>query len=153
MTHPADTYATGTAETAIALMLALVRQPGPTERPCAPCSSIGWSQPANTGRQLAGKTLGVVGWDDGARETAMRARFGFGMQIIVHDRGPVTAETLSRLEATQTTDIDHLLGQADVVSLHCRAETGTRHLIDALRLNRMKPDGYGRLYNHWLQTG
>ena len=77
---------------------------------------------------------------DGAYETALRARFGFGMQIIVHDRAPVPTEALRQLEAAQVTDIDHLLGQADVVSLHCRAETGTRHLIDALRLNHMKPD-------------
>ena len=140
MNHSPDTYATGAAETAITLMLMLARRANQSHQPVAPGTGNGWSQPASTCRQLSGKTLGIGGFDDAAHETAVRARFGFGMKIIVHHRSPLPAETLSRLDATQVSDIDQLLGQADVVSLHCRADTDTRHLIDALRLNRMKPD-------------
>ncbi len=94
------------------------------------------------GRELSGKTLGIVGYGRIGRETARRAHLGFGMKIVVHNRSVVPEDDLDQLSAEQVDDIDHLLGQSDFVSLHCRANADNHHLIDALRLNKMKPDGY-----------
>lgn len=107
----------GTAETALKLMLM-------------------------TGQKLASKTLGIVGFGRIGRETARRAHFGFGMKIVVHNRSVVPGEDLGKVNAEQMDDIDHLLGRSDFVSLHCPADTNNRHLIDALQLNKMKPDAY-----------
>jgi len=107
----------GTAETALKLMLM-------------------------TGQKLAGKTLGIVGFGRIGHETARRAHFGFGMKIVVHNRSAVPDEDLDKFGAEQVDDIDHLLGRSDFVSLHCPADTNNRHLIDALQLNKMKPDAY-----------
>ncbi|MEO9875075.1 MAG: NAD(P)-dependent oxidoreductase [Anderseniella sp.] len=107
----------GTAETALKLMLM-------------------------TGQKLSGKTLGIVGFGRIGRETARKAHFGFGMKIVVHNRSAVPDEDLDKLDAEQVDDIDHLLGRSDFVSLHCPADTKNRHLIDALQLNKMKPDAY-----------
>lgn len=95
-----------------------------------------------TGQKLAGRTLGIIGFGRIGRETARRAHLGFGMKIVVHNRSAVPDEDLDMVNAEQVDDIDHLLGQADFVSLHCHADTETRHLIDALQLNKMKPDAY-----------
>ena len=95
-----------------------------------------------TGQKLAGKTLGIVGFGRIGRETARRAHFGFGMKIVVHNRSVVPGEDLGKVNAEQVDDIDHLLGRSDFVSLHCPADTQNRHLIDALQLNKMKPDAY-----------
>ena len=76
------------------------------------------------------------------RETARRAHFGFGMKIVVHNRSVVPDEDLDLFKAEQFDNIDHLLGRSDIVSLHCPASSENRHLIDALRLNKMKSDAY-----------
>ena len=119
------------------------------ERYCAGTShmSAGTAQTAlklmlMTGQKLPGKTLGIVGFGHTGRETARRAHFGFGMKIVVHNRSSVPDEDLDRLGAEQVDDIDHLLGRSDFVSLHCPADAENRHLIDALQLNKMKPDAY-----------
>ena len=95
-----------------------------------------------TGRKLSGKTLGIVGFGRIGRETARRAHFGFGMKIVVHNRSAVPDEDLDKFNAEQMDDIDHLLAKADFVSLHCPADIENRHLIDALQLDKMKPDAY-----------
>ncbi len=95
-----------------------------------------------TGQKLAGKTLGIVGFERVGRETARRAHLGFGMKIVVHNRSAVPEEDLARVGARQLDDIDQLLGQSDFVSLHCPQDTENRHLIGALQLNKMKPDAY-----------
>lgn len=95
-----------------------------------------------TGKPLSGKTLGIIGFGRMGRQTARRAHFGFGMKIVVHDRSTVSTDVLNEVRASQVDDIDHLLGKSDFVSLHCPADAQNRHLIDALRLNAMKPDAY-----------
>ena len=94
------------------------------------------------GKALSGKTLGIVGFGQAGRETAHRAHFGFGMKIVVHNRSAVPDADLGQFEAEQVDDIDHLLNRSDFVSLHCPVNSETRHLVDALRLNTMKPDAY-----------
>lgn len=95
-----------------------------------------------TGQKLSGKTLGIIGFGRIGRETARRAHLGFGMKIVVHTRSAVLDEDLDQFKAEQVDDIDHLLDQSDFVSLHCPTHAENRHLIDALRLNKMKPDAY-----------
>ena len=94
------------------------------------------------GRHLSGRTLGIIGFGRTGREIAHRARLGFAMEIVIHSRSNIPVDELDRLGATQVDDLDRLLARSDFVSLHCPARGDTRHLIDALRLNRMKPDAY-----------
>ncbi|MEO1161659.1 MAG: NAD(P)-dependent oxidoreductase, partial [Pseudomonadota bacterium] len=54
-----------------------------------------------TGRKLAGKTLGIVGFGRIGRETARRARLGFGMHIVVHNRSAVPEADLDQFDAEQ----------------------------------------------------
>jgi glycerate dehydrogenase len=83
-------------------------------------------------RELAGRTLGIVGWGELGRAVAGAAG-AFGMQVIVCNRpGAPPAEGRVSLE--------ELLATADVVSLHCPLTPATRGLIGAPELARMKPD-------------
>ncbi|MCW1404465.1 NAD(P)-binding domain-containing protein [Novosphingobium sp. MW5] len=92
---------------------------------------------------MSGKTLGIVGFGRIGQEMARRARFGFGMKIIVHNRSRVDASVLAEFGAVQTgSDPDDLLPECDFVSLHCPGGTGNRHLIDARRLDLMKPGAF-----------
>lgn len=139
--------------------------PATTEQPCSPALGISKSalrlvdkhstgeishNKAETamklmlmaGKSLSGKTLGIVGFGESGRDIARRAHFGFGMKIVVHNRSSVSSDDLDEISARQVDDMGQLLGQADFVSLHCSADADNRHLIDALRLNRMKPDAH-----------
>ena len=84
--------------------------------------------------ELKGKKLGIVGYGNIGRRVAEIAR-GFGMEILIAARpaGPVTNDRLS---------IDDLLGQADVVSLHCPLTPETKNLINCQSLSLMKPTAF-----------
>jgi glycerate dehydrogenase len=83
-------------------------------------------------RELAGRTLGIIGWGALGRGVADAAR-GFGMRTLVCNRPGAPPEP-GRVA------LDELLATADVVSLHCPLTAATRGLIGARELNLMKPD-------------
>jgi glycerate dehydrogenase len=83
-------------------------------------------------RELAGRRLGIVGFGTLGRGVAHVAR-AFGMEVLIANR-PGGERAPGRL------DLDELLPQVDVLSLHCPLTPATEGLIDRARLGRMKPD-------------
>lgn len=96
----------------------------------------GWPRMECSGREVAGKTLGLIGFGATARETAARAR-ALGMNICAHD--PLLAPGDAAWRQARRLDLEELLENADAVSLHVPLTADTRHLINAGRLSRMKP--------------
>lgn len=93
----------------------------------------------SNGREIAGKTLGLVGFGGIGQLTAGLAR-GLGMRVCAYDPllaadAPVWAKT-----GVQPQGLHALLQGADVVSLHVPLTEQTRHLLSAERLAQMKPD-------------
>jgi glyoxylate reductase len=125
VTNTPDVLTEATAELAFALMLAAARRLGDGERLVRSGEWGGWALDQLLGVQLAGKTLGIVGYGRIGQALARRA-VGFGMTVIHADLGD---------------DVDALFRQADVVSLHCPLTPATRNLVDARRLALMKPTG------------
>lgn len=97
----------------------------------------GWPRQALVGRELSGKTMGLVGYGAIARETARRA-VALGMRVVASD--PYLDPGAPDWGDTGQRGIDDLLSEADVVSLHLPLTAGTRHMISAETLARMKPD-------------
>ena len=83
-------------------------------------------------RELAGRRLGIVGFGMLGRGVTHAAR-AFGMEVLVANR-PGGERLPGRL------DLDELLPQVDVLSLHCPLTPATEGLIDRTRLARMNPD-------------
>jgi len=99
-----------------------------------------WPRPAlSSGRELSGKTLGIVGFGGIGRLTGRLGR-ALGMRVIGSDPQVPASYPTWREEGTQSRELDALLAEADVVTLHVPLVDATRHLIDAARLARMKPD-------------
>lgn len=92
-----------------------------------------WPRTQMIGQELADKTLGLVGMGEIALEVAKRAEV-FGMHIGYFDPY-VGADTLPYRHCAT---LEELLADADIISLHVPLTDGTRHLIDATRLQRMK---------------
>jgi (S)-sulfolactate dehydrogenase len=90
------------------------------------------------GRELAGKTLGLVGFGGIGGQTARLGR-ALGMTVIAFDAQiPATAAVWAEHQTTPCR-FDDLLRDADVVSLHVPLTPATRKLIDAEKLALMKP--------------
>ena len=86
-------------------------------------------------RELTGRALGIVGW--GALGQAV-AHLGeaFGMRVLVAAR---LGTPRDRVPADRV-HFDDLLGEADVLTLHCPLNAVTKHMIGAPQLKRMKRD-------------
>lgn len=122
------------ADFTLGLLLALVRQIPAAERHLR---DTGWLVDTQLpylrfrGPELAGRTLGLVGYGAVGRRVAQRARDGFGMRVLFTDPAVPGSITL-----------DELLAAADVLSLHCPRLPATRHLIDAAALGRLPVGAY-----------
>jgi (S)-sulfolactate dehydrogenase len=95
-----------------------------------------WPRQSLIGRELAGKTIGLVGFGSIAREVAWRAD-ALGMRIVAFD--PYLEATHPAWMTARNVSLDGLLEVADVVSLHTPLTDRTRNMIDTGALSRMKP--------------
>ena len=128
-----------TAELTWALILAAARRLGEGERLIRSGESWHVWPLFMLGIGLNGKALGVVGFGRIGRAVARRASV-FGMRVLYHSRRRAPSEVEEALGA-EYRDLDRLLNESDVVTLHVSLGPETRHLIDARRLASMKPTG------------
>ena len=91
------------------------------------------------GRELAGSTLGVVGFGSIGRLLAALAR-ALDIRVLAFDNAIARQAPLWAEHGAAFRPLDELLREADIVSLHVPLATDTRRLIDARRLALMKPD-------------
>lgn len=83
--------------------------------------------------ELAGKTMGIIGFGRIGQAVAGIAK-AMGMNVLAHSRTPKPGmQTLA-----QSVDLDTLLRQSDIISLHCPLFPETEHLIDAAAIGKMK---------------
>lgn len=114
------------AELAMALMLACARE---IVRATVTTKNGEWLKKQLKGFELAGKTLGLIGYGRIAHEVAKRAR-AFEMSVIVNDIRPVPDATC--------VDLDTLLAQADIISLHVPSTEQTKNMINKDTIAKMK---------------
>jgi D-lactate dehydrogenase len=87
------------------------------------------------GFDLAGKVIGVVGTGQIGRHVIRIAK-GFQMRVVAYD--PKPDPLVSELLAFEYVELDELLAQADVISLHCPLTPQTQHFIGRRQFERMK---------------
>jgi glyoxylate reductase len=114
-----------TADLAFALLLALARRIVPGAAMVRNGGWHTWEPAGDLGADLAGATLGVVGWGRIGQAVGRRAE-GFGMEVIHSSRSSGVPR-------------DELLARSDFVSLHTPLTPETRHMVDAGFLGRMQP--------------
>lgn len=130
-----------TAEIAFGLMLSLLRNITFCDRQLRHNQDFVWGMlKAHTGCSLYGKTLGLVGLGRIGRAVARRAVVS-GMNVIYHQRHPLFP-VLEKAVGAEYCELNELLEQADIVSLHVPLTDETHHLIGESQLQRMKPSAY-----------
>lgn len=121
---------TATAEMAWALLLAVVRKiPWGFEA----ARQGHWARDKFRGRQLSGKTLGILGY---GRLGTILAEYGkaFRMRVLAHDRAAVQPAA-----GVTLVNLDTLLCESDVLSIHIHLEEANRGLIGTPEFAKMKP--------------
>jgi D-3-phosphoglycerate dehydrogenase len=109
---------TAVAELVICFMIALARNIVPN------ANSMSDGAVTNTGTELKGKILGIVGLGAIGNEVA-RLASAFGMQVLSHNRG-------------SGTPLDEIFTQSDYVTIHVPLVEETRGLVNLQRLKQMK---------------
>lgn len=135
----AGSNAIATAEHALLLMLALLKQ---LPQHDAATRAGQWPGMRNTMamRELHGRTVGLVGFGRIGQEVGLRLRV-FGTKLLYTANARAAAEVEARLQARHV-PLDELLAESDIVSLHAPLTATTRHLIDARALARMRPGSW-----------
>lgn len=128
------------AEGAFTLMLALAKKLVPLDREMR-AEGWAWPTPRWMGRDISGKTVGIVGLGRIGRSFARMAGQGFRARVIAYSPG-TSADEMAHLGVEKVDDLHHLLRQSDFVSLHCTLNASTRHIIGAAELAAMKPTAF-----------
>ena len=137
VTHTPDVLTDATADLAFALILAVGRRVLEGDRLVRTGGWTGFSPTLLLGKDLTGRTLGVLGFGRIGQAVARRGR-GFGMDILYSNRSAVPPAVELALGASRV-EVGELLVRADVLSIHCPLTEQTRHLLDRANLRRMRP--------------
>jgi D-3-phosphoglycerate dehydrogenase len=130
VTNTPDYAADTVAEHAFALLLAVARRVPLFD---ARLREGNWD-PEPDGMDLAGATLGLIGYGGIGRHVAKIAG-GFGMNVIAWTRSRADGSD----GAARFLPFERVLAESDIVSVHLALNDDTRHRLDAAALARMKP--------------
>jgi glyoxylate reductase len=136
-TNTPDVLTETTADTAFALIMAAARRVGEGERFLRSGTPWIWGPLMMLGQDVHHKTIGIVGFGRIGQAVARRAR-GFGMRVVYTDAVQLPPDVEAESGAERF-ELDDLLAQADVVSIHTNLTPETRHLFGADAFRKMKP--------------
>ena len=127
-----------TADITFALLLAVARRIGEGERLVRTRKWTGWQPLQLLGADIAGATLGIIGFGRIGRAVARRAK-GFDMRVIYWNRARLSA---AEEGGTSYASFDDVLRQSDFISLHVAYNSETHHLLGEKQFALMKPTAF-----------
>ena len=137
-TNAPDVLTETTADFGFALLLATARRVTESEHFLRAGLWTRWSYDMFSGAEVHGSTLGIIGMGRIGQAIARRAAFGFGMQVIYHNRSRLDAATEAACKASYSGK-QELLQSADHVMLVVPYSAASHHTIGAAELALMKP--------------
>lgn len=129
-----DGNATTAAEHAIAMMMALCRN---IPQACRSMKEGRWDKKKFMGREITGKTFGVIGIGRIGAIAASRAQ-GLKMKTIAYD--PFMPKEMAEKIGVELVDLETLASKADVISVHVPLTKETRNLVSGEFFAKMKSD-------------
>ncbi|PTE15660.1 2-hydroxyacid dehydrogenase [Pseudogemmobacter blasticus] len=125
-----------TADIALALILMTARRLGEGERMLRAGKWHGWGPVQMLGTHVSGKTVGIIGFGRIGKAIARRCHYGFGMEVVFHNRSAVADPGLPARQVDFASAM-----AADFVVVAVPGGAATHHLIDANALGYMKKSG------------
>lgn len=125
--------AVSVAEHALGMMLGVSRRMVECDKRMR--RELGFAREDVMGREITGKTVGLVGLGHVGTRVAALCR-AFAMEVIAFD--PLIAAEEFQRRGARSVSFDELLAQSDIVSLHCPRDASTLKMMDAAAFARMK---------------
>ena len=137
-TNAPDVLTETTADFGFALLMATARRVTESEHFLRAGQWTRWSYDMFSGAEVHGSTLGILGMGRIGQAIARRGALGFGMQVIYHNRSPLSAALEQECKARYVSK-QELLAQADHLVLVVPYSAASHHSIGAPELTLMKP--------------
>ena len=141
VTNTPGVFTDDTADLTMMLILAIPRRAGEGSRLVRDGEWTGWAPLAMLGHRIGGRRLAILGMGRIGQAVAHRAR-SFGMDVVYHNRHRLPAAHENMLGVKYEPDLDRLIAEADILTLHCPAGAQTHHILDAARIASMKPEAF-----------
>jgi D-3-phosphoglycerate dehydrogenase len=126
------------AEHALAMMLTLSKHIVEANRQARTGQAI--DRGSYIGRELNGRTVGVLGIGNVGGRLATICRAAFNMRVLAYD--PILTAEQVKARGAEKVELDELLAQSDFVSVHCPLTKQSRKMMGAAQFARMKPEAY-----------
>jgi glyoxylate reductase len=130
-----------TADMTMALIVSVPRRLAEGEKLVRSGQWKGWSPGGMLGHRIGGKKLGIVGMGRIGQAVARRAR-AFGLSIHYHNRHRLPEVVEAELGAIWHADLDAMLAEIDILTIHTPLNDDSRDLIDARRIGLLGPQVY-----------
>lgn len=127
-----------TADIAMTLILMSARRAAEGERLVRSGQWQGWHPTQMLGMHVTGRTVGIVGMGRIGQAIARRCHYGFGMEVLFHNRSPKQVD----FPATQVGSLTDLAARVDILIAAVPGGAETHHLIDAQVLAAMQPHAH-----------
>lgn len=124
--------ANAVAEEVVAMMLAGYRKLVPAD---ASCRAGGWEKTKFMGREITGKTIGILGLGNIGRLLAKRLE-GFEMTVLAFD--PLLSADMAAKLGVKLSTVEEIFQQADIISLHIPENDATRGMVNNKLVSSMK---------------
>ena len=141
VTNTPGVFTDDTADLTMTLILSVPRRVVEGVRLVRRGEWTGWAPSAMLGHRIGGKRLAIIGMGRIGQAVAHRAR-AFGLDIAYHSRHRLPAALENMLGARFEENLDQLVADADILTLHCPASLETHHILNAARIAMMKPTAY-----------
>ena len=141
VTNTPGVFTEDTADMTMALILSAPRRLSEGEKLMRSGQWEGWKPSGMLGHCIGGKKLGIIGMGRIGQAVARRAS-GFGLSIVYHNRRQLPPAVEESLRANFVADLDALVRECDIISLHCPHTAETHEMINAERISMMKPSTY-----------
>lgn len=129
-----------TAELTIGLILASARRISEGDKLCRTTGFNGWAPLFFLGREVSGKTLGIIGFGNIGRSVAKKAN-GLGLNVIYFDIKRQTQELEKELNV-EYRNFEELLKLSDFIAVNSAYNPSLKHMIDINEFDLMKKTSY-----------
>ena len=141
VTNTPGVFTDDTADMTMALIISVCRRFAEGVRMLMTNQWQGWGPAGFLGHRLGGKRLAIIGMGRIGQAVAHRAR-AFGLEVVYHNRHRLPGAFENMLSVRYESDLDAMIAEADIVSLHCPAGADTHHILSAARIASMKPGAF-----------
>lgn len=141
VTNTPGVFTDDTADMTMALIVTVARRFSEGVRLLVNGQWKGWSPSQLLGHRIGGKRLGIIGLGRIGQAVAHRAR-AFGLEVTYHNRHRLPEALENMLGVRWEQDLDRLVAEADILSLHCPGSPETHNILNAARIAAMKPGAY-----------